>query len=188
MINTLFILLVCLSAIIFIIEYKDNKYYKDAIEVEKMISFFSKTRMNVIRMVHLGEIEADSCYFKYILSATSYSIRALYYYKSKNKALENIAILKEMSPYLLDAKLVSELKNLNYEQKRIFFDTIKIVLKIYLDAHYFENFLFKLCYQQATAYLKDTIFMKLRRFIPESTQKGVDYTRQLTDISNLCYA
>ena len=178
MINTLFILLVCLSAIIFIIEYKDNKYYKDAIEVEKMISFFSKTRMNVIRMVHLGEIEADSCYFKYILSATSYSIRAL----------ENIAILKEMSPYLLDAKLVSELKNLNYEQKRIFFDTIKIVLKIYLDAHYFENFLFKLCYQQATAYLKDTIFMKLRRFIPESTQKGVDYTRQLTDISNLCYA
>ncbi len=188
MVNILFISLICLTVVIRFIEYKEKQYYKEALEVEKMISFFSKIRMDVIKMVHLGEIKANSCYFKYILSATSYSIRALYFYKSKNKALENIAILKEMSLYFLDKNLINEFKDLNNEQKKIFFDTISTVLKIYLDSHYLEKLIFKLCYQKAAKCLKNINPMKLRRFIPESTQSGVDYSKQLNDFSNLCYA
>lgn len=188
MVNILFITLICLVVVIHIIEYKENQYYKEAIEVEKLIAFFSKTRMDVIKMVHLGEIKADSCYFKYILSATSYSIRALYFYKSKKQALENIAILKEMSPYLLDKQLIDEFKDLNNEQKQIFVNTISTVLKIYWDSHYVEKLLFKLCYQKATKLIKNVNLSKLRKFIPQSTQSGVDYSKKLNDFSNLCYA
>lgn len=188
MINILFISLICLAVVIRFMEYREKHYYKEAIEVEKMISFFSKIRMDVIKMVHLGEVKADSCYFKYILSATSYSIRALYYYKSKNEALENIAILKEMSPYFLDEKLIDEFKDLNNEQKKIFFDTISTVLKIYWDSHYVEKFIFKLCYQKATKCIKNINPAKLQKLIPKTTQSGVDYSKQLNDFSNLCYA
>ena len=153
-----------------------------------MISFFSKTRMDVIKMIHIGEIDVNSCYFKYILSATSYSIRALYYYNSKNKALENIAILKEMSPYLLDTKLVEEFRTLNNEQKRIFFETISAVMKIYLDSHYLEKLLFKLCYKKAANYVMSIDFSHIMKFIPKSTQSGVVYTKRLDDFSDLCYA
>lgn len=186
--SLLFILLVCLAVVIYMLEYNEKRYYKEAIEVEKMISFFSKTRMDVIKMIHLGEINVNSCYFKYILSATSYSIRALYYYKSKNKALENIAILKEMSPYLLDKNLIDEFRTLNNEQKRIFFETISAVMKIYLDSHYLEKFLFKLCYKKAANYVMSINFSHIMKLIPQSTQSGVDYTKKLNEFSDLCYA
>lgn len=188
MINTLFILLIVAAVANCIINYLDKRYYKEALEVEKLISFFSKTRMDLIRMVHLGEIDANSCYFKYILSATSYSIRALYFYKSKNKALENIAILKEMSPYLLDEKILEELKDLNNEQRRMFVETISMVLKIYWESHYIEKLLFKICYQKATKLIKNINPATLLKYVPQSRQSGIDYSKQLNDFSNLCYA
>ena len=92
MIYLIILILFLLTAVYCFIEYLDNRYYKETFEVERNISFFSKMRMDLIKMVHLGEIEVNSYYFKYMYSASSYSIRALYFYKTKSKALENINI------------------------------------------------------------------------------------------------
>ena len=127
-------------------------------------------------------------YFKYMYSASSYSIRALYFYKTKSKALENINILKNMSPYLLNNNFAEELKTLNNEQKRLFYETITRVLMIYLSTHYIEKLIFKICFQQTVKWFKNLDAAKWFQFVSKETRSGVDYSRQLQNFSTACCA
>lgn len=188
MLNIMFLILIFLSISIIVSNNIDNRYYKEIITVEKSIAFFSKTRMDATKMIFIGELKPDSCFFKYIYSATSLSIRALYYHKTRNKALENINVLKEMSSYLLEEKLFDEFKDLTYEQKRLFLSTIAAVLNMYWDTHYVEKLLFKLFYKKTTNVLKNIFNDKVIPLIPTKTKEGIDYGKQLNDISNICYA
>lgn len=118
-----------------------NKLAKMLIN-EQQLSDFSSARMKLIHMVASGEISVNSSFFKYIYSATSYSIRALFFYEDKAKALNNINILKESIPHLLNENIDKELLELNNEQKEIFCQVTANVLFMYLDYHVIEKFLF----------------------------------------------
>lgn len=135
-----------LTCIVFVVyEIALDRFYKKDLQEEKLIAYFSNTRMQLMKMLYMQEIAPDSYYFNFMMRATSYSIRTIYYKKEK-MSVEQLDCLKNMFDFLNTDKLKNEFKALNSEQKELFGKTAfkiielyfnedlsrKIVLKIYL--------------------------------------------------------
>lgn len=181
------LLLILLAPVLFILySCVENKIYKDELKNEKLISYFSWARMTLMKMVELGEIEADSIFFKYILSATSYSVRGLYLYPSKTKTLDNVNILKFTADYCLNPNLKEEFKNLNFQQKKMLIDTTSNVLQMYFDTHYIEKFIFKVFCKKIKNFTL-SIPKRISKLIPEKSKTGLKYAIEV-DQCLTCYA
>lgn len=122
--------LICIVFIIY--EIALHKYYKEDLQNEKLISYFSNTRMQVMKMLYMKEITANSCYFNFMIRATSYAIRTIYY-KKKKLSIEQLEYLESMLNFINAEDLKKEFKNLNSEQKELFARTALNLLKLYFD-------------------------------------------------------
>lgn len=131
-----FLLLLC--GLIILYEIFLDKYYKKDLENEKLISFFANTRMQLIKMLYMKEISPDSRYFNFMMRATSYSIRTIYFRKNK-LSLEQLENLEEMLVVLNSKNLKSEFNNLNSEQKELFAKTALKILELYFSAEFIRK-------------------------------------------------
>lgn len=147
-----FVISITLCQCIYVYLHK-NKLEKMLVK-EQQLSDFSSARMKLMHMVASGEISIDSSFFKYVYSATSYSIRALFFYEDKAKALDNINILKTSIPHLLNENIDKELLELNNEQKEIFCQVTANVLLMYLDYHVIEKLLFSAARKNLAKYVQ----------------------------------
>jgi len=109
-----------------------HSYYKKDLENEKLIAYFSNTRMQLMKMLYLKEITYNSCYFNFMIRATSYSIRTIYYRK-KRLTVQQLEQLEDMLKFLNTEHLKQEFKSLNSEQKELFAKTALKLLELYLN-------------------------------------------------------
>lgn len=166
------LLLILLSVITY--EFLIHKYYKEDLKNEKLIAFFSDARMQLMKMLYMKEITKESAYFNFIMRATSYSIRTIYYRKDK-VSKEQLKCLKEMTEVLDSRELKKEFKNLNAEQKEIFCKTAIKILDLYFNADFFRRLLWKaLCLKISCGILK--LFLKL---LNPKTQEKVNYINDI---------
>ena len=127
-----------------IYEYKLHRYYKKRMEDEKLISYFSQARMQLMKMVYTGEISSKTTFFNIIIRATSYSIRALYLYNNKSNFKIHYNAIKEIMPYIVDSSMKKEFEFLTVEQKELFVNTIIRMLELHIRDNILEKLLFKL--------------------------------------------
>lgn len=160
-----------ISLFFIVYEYALHKHYQKDIRKEKLISNFSKNRMDLIKMVHLKEIDPTSNFFRFMLKATSYSIRSLYFYKDTNKGLEKTAILDKTMPILLSEKTKEEFKNLNSEQQQLFASTILNLLLVYTQDNYMEKILFKLYLMKLKKKLSDKVVFVIEKLLNKKRQE-----------------
>jgi len=146
MLNTgiLFIIL----TFIIVYEVKIHRYYKNDLKKETLISNFSFNRMQLIKMVYMNELDVSSNIFKFMMKTSSYSIRALYFYKNRNKGIERAKILEETVPILLDDKTKDEFENLNNEQKKLVVKSMLNTLLLYTEENYLQKLFFKMYLKQ----------------------------------------
>lgn len=188
MVNTILLLII----IPFVI-YKFNldRYYKKDLKKEKLIADFSCYRMQLIKMLYMEEITADSNYFKFMLVATSYSIRTLYFYQNRNKGLDRTKILDNILPILLSEKTIKEFKELNSEQKELFVKAIINLFSLYSEEKYIEKLMFKLYLKN----LKENVSNKITHLVKKSLNKRMkekvetmDYISDTYALKDYCYS
>ena len=185
----LFLIILLLSFVIY--KNMDNNYYKRDLYNETLIANSAKRRFKLIAMVNAKEIKPESYYFRYILMANSYIIRAMYFYKNKTMALDKVQILNKTSYYLISDTMVQEFKELNSEQQQMFINTIQDVLMIYLQEHYIEKIIFKLyCAKIMTRLL--LVLIKIIAFFSKEKKyqydTGLSYIKQADNYNSLQYA
>lgn len=149
----LFIILILMLIFDIIYSLKKRDYYKKSLRSQEIITRMAKARSRLIEMVQLGEIDPNSIYFKYIYIISSYTIRALYKYGLKSQALENVNVVRRLFNVLDPNEVKNELKNLNYEQKRLFTKVSCDLLSVYIESNYILTLLFK--------YLKESMVLKI---------------------------
>ena len=163
-----------LASIFVIYEFLLNRYYKEDLKNEKLIAFFSDARMQLMKMLYMKETTKESYYFTFMMRATSYSIRTIYYRKDK-VSKEQLDCLKEIANILDSEKLKDEFKDLNAEQKEIFCKTAIKILEIYFNANFICKLLFKtLCLKVGLSVLN--LFSKL---LDSKTKETMNYINDI---------
>ncbi len=128
-------LFMAISILFIIYEILLHNFYKKDLENEKLIAYFSNARMQLMKMLYMKEISCNSNYFNFMIRATSYSIRTMYYKKEK-LSLEQLKTLENMLDFLGKDKLKNEFKELNGEQKELFAKTVIKILELYFNTKF----------------------------------------------------
>lgn len=158
------ILLLLIFCIIFIVyEIYLNNFYKKDLQNEKLIAYFSDTRMQLMKMLHMREIKPISCYFDFMMRATSYSIRTIYF-KKKKYSLEQLNYLEAMFNTLNSDELKNEFKELNSEQKELFARTAMNIIELYFSREFRKKLLWSL-YVLKASYKILYLFGLIRRVL-----------------------
>ena len=138
------LILLIASCIVFLVyELALDRFYKKDLQNEKLISYFSNTRMQLIKMLYMKEISHNSCYFNFMIRATSYSIRTIYY-KKKKLSMEQLECLESMFNVLNTDNLKNEFLNLNSEQKELFAKTALKIVELYFNREFIKKLLWGL--------------------------------------------
>lgn len=135
------LLIVCVCFVIY--EIILDNYYKKDLKDERLISYFSNTRMQLMKMLYMKEITHDSYYFNFMIRATSYSIRTIYY-KKRKLSNEQISCLESMFKFLDTENLKQEFANLNSEQRELFARTALKIVELYFNRKLRTKLLWKL--------------------------------------------
>ena len=139
-----------------------------------------------MRSLFINEIDINSVYFKFMLKATSYSIRTLYYYSNNIcEGLEKTNVITEVLPLLSDIKLKEEFKSLNVEQKDLFVKTILNILNLYLENKYFEKLIFNMYILKFKNAISEILRIFIRWISNKQTQKKIKYIDDLNNSYNL---
>lgn len=115
------------------------RYYQQKIRIAYHIDKFSKNRMKLMKMLIDNKITYNSRVFECLMTATSYSIRALYSHKDPLKALKEVDIIGKIMPFLEDEKTMEEFHSIDVEDKKVFVSTIVDVLMLYLESKYLQK-------------------------------------------------
>ena len=184
--NLIFLTLIIVFTLFCIYEIFIHQKYKKDFEKEKLIADFSYTRIKLIISLFINEIDINSVYFKFMLKATSYSIRTLYYYSNNIcEGLEKTNVITEVLPLLSDIKLKEEFKSLNVEQKDLFVKTILNILNLYLENKYFEKIIFNMYILKFKNAISEILRIFIRWISNKQTQKKIKYIDDLNNSYNL---
>lgn len=174
-------LLLLLCGLVIFYEIHLDRYYKKDLNNEKLISFFANTRMQLIKMLHMKEITANSHYFHFMMRATSYSIRTIYFRKNK-LSLEQLDNLEEMLVVLNSEHLKSEFNNLNSEQKELFAKTALKILELYFSTEFIRKLqwtLYILTISSKILKLLIKILVGLVRHLNTKEKENISYINDL---------
>jgi hypothetical protein len=186
MLTNLILFTLIMSSVSFIAyEISLNKKYKKELAYEKLISNFSYARMQIMKMLHLKEISADSLYFNFMIRATSFSIRTLYFYKNRREGLKDTKVLTEIMPSLINPKMKEEFECLNSEQKELFIRTILNILKLYIEDNYFEKLLLSIYLLEIKNVIGILIAKIIKRFSDKKTREKITYINDLDNSYNI---
>ena len=174
-----YILPILLIAFI-IYEISLHQSYKKELQNEKLIAEFSFMRMQIMKMLYYNETSKDSFFFRFMLPATSYSIRALYYNK-KTYYLTNDTFIDNMIDLLKNVNMKEEFRNLDTEQKRMFGNTIVMLLELYLNDNMLDKILFKIYFLKLKVRVLKGILRLLGSLQPETKKK----IENINDINNI---
>lgn len=184
--NLIFLTLIIVFTSFCIYETFIHQKYKKDFEKEKLIADFAYTRIKIMRSLFINEIDINSVYFKFMLKATSYSIRTLYYYSNNIcEGLEKTNVITEVLPLLSDIKLKEEFKSLNVEQKDLFVKTILNILNLYLENKYFEKLIFNMYILKFKNAISEILRIFIRWISNKQTQKKIKYIDDLNNSYNL---
>lgn len=175
------IALITICFIFAIYEIALHNFYKKDIKEEKLISFFSNARMQLMKMIYMKEITPDSNYFNFMIRATSYSIKTIYYRKNK-LSLEQLNCIKEMLNFLNTDNLKNEFKALNGEQKELFAKTVLKILELYFNADFSTKILWKLYLLKISCKMLEVVLCTLEKLIKFVDTKEKDSISYINDI------
>lgn len=173
------LILICLIASIILnisLSIYDYKFCKGKLSILNKITKFSNTRMHLLKLVDKGQVDINSDLFKCIMSACSYSIRALYVYKTHTKAIDNVDIMSEMLPYLTSENFNNELKSLSKDDRFMFIGALLNVLFIYHEGKFLEKAIMQITFLKITNCILK-ISSKIMKSQKSETQYA--YTRTL---------
>ena len=158
-----------------------HNYYKKDLENEKLIAYFSNTRMQLMKMLYLKEITCDSCYFNFMIRATSYSIRTIYFHKKLS--IEQLEQLEKMIKFLDTDNLKQEFNSLNSEQKELFAKTVLKLLELYLNERLIGKLIWFIYLLKISSKILDFITFILEKIIkliiPKNERKEFTYINSL---------
>lgn len=164
-------------------EFNFHKKFKNDLKKEKLIADFSYIRIQLMKMLYMHETDINSVYFKFMLKATSYSIRTLYFYNHNIcDGLTKTKILTEVLPLLEKKELKEEFKYLNVEQKDLFIKVILNILDMYLENKYIEKLIFKVEVQK----VKNIIYRisnKMISLLLNNNKQVQDKIKYINDIN-----
>lgn len=178
------LILMILIVVSFIIyEQQLHRYYRKKMEDEKLISYFSQARMQLMKMLYTGEISHRTAYFNILMRATSYSIRAIYLYNNKEQLKVNIKAIESMIPYIVDKKMKNEFESLTVEQKELFVNTILRMIQLHIKDDFFAKAIFNM-YIASIKKKVNSLKIKLLSTLASTSREHKQKISYLDDISN----
>ena len=179
------ILIICILFVLYEVSIHD--YYKKDLEEEKLIAFFSNARMQLMKMLYMKEITPSSSYFNFMIRATSYSIRTIYFRKKK-LSMEQLHAIEEMLIFLNTDNLKNEFKLLNSEQKELFAKTALKLLELYLNKKFIGKLIWSIYLLRLSSNILKcilTILEKFIKFINKKKRQEINYLDSIESSYNL---
>lgn len=161
-----------------------HKSYKKDLEKEKLISFFSNARMQLMKMLYMKEITPNSSYFNFMIRATSCSIRTIYYNK-KDLSIDYLDCIQKTMSYLDKDNLKQEFENLNSEQKELFAKTALNILNLYFEDKILRKLLWKLYILKFSAKILRSFIAILENIQTTKTSSDLQYLDNVEKSYNL---